>query len=220
MVLSRGAITTSSSLQHQSPTARLPSPWSPNQQRPASPARLDGRVPASRGLPCPPVEHPPAMCGPTTGRPSSSTFGSLSFCLPQRPSLVSSPALSRSKSSFSSRFLGTHISRSTSAIVANFRRYFPYFITVGSLTVIFIIGIFWLIAQRRLLPAIVMIGAFMFFVLWLVGLVIVGIQLFGPNGSIQSVCDVQVFGRNPTGQSERTMAWLQQRNICTWTFSM
>ncbi|RSL72477.1 hypothetical protein CEP53_001082 [Fusarium sp. AF-6] len=92
--------------------------------------------------------------------------------------------------------------------------YFPYFITVGSLTVIFIIGIFWLIAQRRLLPAIVMIGAFMFFVLWLVGLVIVGIQLFGPNGSIQSVCDVQVFGRNPTGQSERTMAWLQQRNIC------
>jgi hypothetical protein len=99
--------------------------------------------------------------------------------------------------------------------VANFRRYFPYFITVGSLTVIFIVGIFWLIAQRRLLPAIVMIGAFMFFVLWLVGLVIVGIQLFGPNGSIQSVCDVQVFGRNPTGQSERTMAWLQQRNICT-----
>ncbi|KAJ4308907.1 hypothetical protein N0V84_011813 [Fusarium piperis] len=92
--------------------------------------------------------------------------------------------------------------------------YFPYFITVGCLTVLFVIGIFWLIVQRRLLPAIVMIGAFMFFVLWLVGLVIVGIQLFGPNGSIQSVCDVQVFGRNPTGQTERTMAWLQQRNIC------
>lgn len=159
------------------------------------------------------------MCGPTTGRPFSSTFGSLSFCSPRRPSSVSFPALSRSRSSSSSQFLGTHNSRSTSAIVANFRRYFPYFITVGSLTVIFIIGIFWLIAQRRLLPAIVMIGAFMFFVLWLVGLVIVGIQLFGPNGSIQSVCDVQVFGRNPTGQSERTMAWLQQRNICTWIFS-
>lgn len=155
------------------------------------------------------------MCGPTTGRPSSSTFGFLSFCWPRRPSLASLPALSRSRSSSSSRFLGTHISRSWSAIVANMRRYFPYFITVGSLTVLFVIGIFWLIAQRRLLPAIVMIGAFMFFVLWLVGLVIVGIQLFGPDGSIQSVCDVQVFGRNPTGQTERTMAWLQQRNICT-----
>ncbi|KAF4981853.1 hypothetical protein FZEAL_2432 [Fusarium zealandicum] len=92
--------------------------------------------------------------------------------------------------------------------------YFPYFIVVGCLSIVFILIIFWLIAQRRLLPAIVMIGAFMFFVMWLVGLVVVAIQLFGPSGSIQSVCDVQVFGRNPTGQSERTMAWLQQRSIC------
>jgi hypothetical protein len=95
------------------------------------------------------------------------------------------------------------------------RRYFPYFITVGSLSILFILGIFWLIGQRRLLPAIVMVGGFMFFILWLVGLVVVAIQLFGPDGSIQSVCDVQVFGRNPKGTSEATMAWLQQRNICT-----
>ncbi|KAH6984533.1 hypothetical protein BKA56DRAFT_316510 [Ilyonectria sp. MPI-CAGE-AT-0026] len=92
--------------------------------------------------------------------------------------------------------------------------YFPYLITVASLGILFIGIIFWLIAQRRLLPAIVMIGAFMLFVLWLVGLVIVAIQLFGPSNSINSVCSVEVFGRNPTGQNEATMAWLQQRNIC------
>lgn len=96
-------------------------------------------------------------------------------------------------------------------------RYFPYLITVASLGIFFIGIIFWLIAQRRLLPAIVMIGAFMLFVLWLVGLVIVAIQLFGPSNSIDSVCSVEVFGRNPTGQNEATMAWLQQKNICTWS---
>ncbi|KAH6896711.1 hypothetical protein B0T10DRAFT_162601 [Thelonectria olida] len=101
--------------------------------------------------------------------------------------------------------------------------YFPYLITVACLGVVFIGIIYWLIAQRRLLPAIVMIGAFMLFVLWLVGLVMIGIQLFGPDNSIQSVCSIQVFNRNPKGQTEETMAWLQQRNICqSWqlAFSM
>lgn len=92
--------------------------------------------------------------------------------------------------------------------------YFPYLITVACLGVVFIGIIYWLIVQRRLLPAIVMIGAFMLFILWLVGLVMIAIQLFGPDESIQSVCDIQVFNRNPKGQTEETMAWLQQRNIC------
>jgi hypothetical protein len=100
--------------------------------------------------------------------------------------------------------------------MANRGRYFPYFITVAALSILFIVGIFWLISQRRLLPAIVMVGGFMFFVLWLTGLVVVAMQLFGPDGSIQSVCDVQVFGRDPKGTSVATMAWLQQRNICTF----
>jgi hypothetical protein len=59
-----------------------------------------------------------------------------------------------------------------------------------------------------------MIGAFMLFVLWLVGLIIVSIQLWGPNGSVQSNCNLVVFDINPTGSSERTMAWLMQRSIC------
>lgn len=59
-----------------------------------------------------------------------------------------------------------------------------------------------------------MIGAFMLFVLWLVGLVIVSIQLWGPSGSVQSMCNVYVFGQNPTSQTLETLAWMQQKNIC------
>jgi len=92
--------------------------------------------------------------------------------------------------------------------------YFPYFITVTALSIVFIGGLFWLIAQRRLLPAIVMIGAFILFVLWLTGLIIVSIELFGPSGSISSVCDMEVFSRNPHGQTEVVLAFLQQKNIC------
>ena len=54
----------------------------------------------------------------------------------------------------------------------------------------------------------------MLFVLWLVGLVIVAIELFGPSGSIQGLCNIEVFNRSPKGQTEETLAWLQQRNIC------
>ncbi|GAO14284.1 uncharacterized protein UV8b_07439 [Ustilaginoidea virens] len=92
--------------------------------------------------------------------------------------------------------------------------YFPYYITVGCIALLFIGGIFWLIANRRLLPAIVMIGAFVLFVMWLVGLVVVSVQLWGPDGSIQSTCSLQVFNRNPHGLNQETLAWLQQKNIC------
>lgn len=92
--------------------------------------------------------------------------------------------------------------------------YFPYYITVASLVILFIGLMVWLIAQKRLLPAIVMVGAFILFVMWLVGMIVIAIQLFGPDGSIQSVCNIEVFGENPTGQSLETLAWLQQRNIC------
>ncbi|KAK5995426.1 hypothetical protein PT974_03831 [Cladobotryum mycophilum] len=92
--------------------------------------------------------------------------------------------------------------------------YFPYYITVTAIAILFIFGVIYLMSQRRLLPAIVMIGAFMLFVLWLVGLVVVSIELWGPGGSIQSTCDLRVFNQNPKGKTETTLAWLQQRNIC------
>ncbi|KAK3901868.1 hypothetical protein C8A05DRAFT_44586 [Staphylotrichum tortipilum] len=94
--------------------------------------------------------------------------------------------------------------------------YFPYYITVASLTVSFILLLLWLIFQRRLLPSIVMIGGFVLFVLWLVGLVVISIQLWGPSASVSSNCDLYVFGADPQprGQSIQTLAWLAQRAIC------
>ncbi|KAK3934965.1 hypothetical protein QBC46DRAFT_272729 [Diplogelasinospora grovesii] len=94
--------------------------------------------------------------------------------------------------------------------------YFPYYITVGALTVTFIVVLLWLIYQRRLLPSIVMIGGFILFVLWLVGLIVISVELWGPTGSVSSNCNLFVFGANPqpTGQSLNTLAWLEQRTIC------
>lgn len=93
-------------------------------------------------------------------------------------------------------------------------RYFPYFITVGAITMLFIGGIVWLIYNRLLLPAIVMVGAFIVFVLWMVGLVAVSIQLWGPGGSVQDTCNLQVFNQSPQSSTESTLAWMQQKNIC------
>lgn len=93
-------------------------------------------------------------------------------------------------------------------------RYFPYYITVAALVIVFIVILLWLIFQRRLLPSIVMIGGFMLFVLWLTGLIVTSVQLWGPSGSVSSNCNAAVFDRNPTGQTLETLAWLQQRSIC------
>jgi hypothetical protein len=92
--------------------------------------------------------------------------------------------------------------------------YFPYFITVGALVVSYIVMIIWLVSQRRLLPGIVMIGAFILFILWLVGLIVVSINLWGPTSSVSTICNLRVFSQNPTGETTEVLAWLQQRNIC------
>ncbi|KYK54866.1 hypothetical protein DCS_06827 [Drechmeria coniospora] len=92
--------------------------------------------------------------------------------------------------------------------------YFPYCIVVSIVAIAFLVCIFCLIAHRRLLPAIVMSGAFVLFVLWMVGLVAVSMQLWGPNGSVHGNCSLQVFNRSPTGMSQDTLAWMQQKNIC------
>lgn len=95
------------------------------------------------------------------------------------------------------------------------RRYFPYYITVAAIVIVFIWIMLWLIFQRRLLPAIVMIGGFMLFVLWLVGLIVVSVELWGGNG-VAAACNAQVFGVDPqpTGETLQTLAWLQQQSIC------
>jgi hypothetical protein len=94
-------------------------------------------------------------------------------------------------------------------------RYFPYLITVSALTVGFLGMLLWLISQRRLLPSIVIIGAFMFFVLWMVGLIVVSMELWGPQGSVSSNCNLLVFSQTPTpGNNQANLAWLEQKSIC------
>jgi hypothetical protein len=93
-------------------------------------------------------------------------------------------------------------------------RYFSYYIVVAALAIAFVLLLLWLIYQRRLLPSIVMIGGFILFILWLVGLIVVSVQLWGPSGSVSSNCNLAVFSQSPTGQTLETLAWLEQRNIC------
>jgi hypothetical protein len=97
-------------------------------------------------------------------------------------------------------------------------RYFPYFITVSSLVILYIAALLWLVIQQRLLPAIVLLGAFLLWILWLVGLIVVSIQLWGPTGSVNGVCNIAVFSKNPLGDTIATMAWLQQKSICEFAF--
>ncbi|KAI1734610.1 arginase-like protein [Xylaria scruposa] len=92
--------------------------------------------------------------------------------------------------------------------------YFAYYITVSGLTVLFIVMLLWLIAQRRLLPSIVIIGAFVLFVLWLVGLIVISIELWGPAGSVSVNCDNLVWNNPQHGNNQATLAWLEQRSIC------
>ncbi|TVY81969.1 hypothetical protein LSUE1_G004362, partial [Lachnellula suecica] len=96
--------------------------------------------------------------------------------------------------------------------------YFPYWITVSSLSIIFILIMLWLISQRQLLPGIVIMGSFILFILWIVGLIVISIQLWGPTGSVSSNCNLFVDGNESHGASLETLAWLEQKSICqSWT---
>ena len=92
-------------------------------------------------------------------------------------------------------------------------RYFPYYITVASFSILYVSLLVFLLSRHRLLPAIVMIGAFLVSVLWFVGLVVVSLQLWGGNG-VNGECNLRVFDRNPTGDSRETLAWMMEKSIC------
>lgn len=96
--------------------------------------------------------------------------------------------------------------------------YFPYWVTVGALSITYICVMLWLISQRQLLPGIVIMGAFMLFVLWTVGLIVISVQLWGPIGSVNANCEFYVNSMQSTGPSTDTLGWLEQRSICqSWT---
>jgi hypothetical protein len=89
----------------------------------------------------------------------------------------------------------------------------PYGVTVGALCVIFIIIEIILIAQRRLLPGIMLLLSFTFLVLFIAGAVGTGIQLFGGR-NINNQCNRYVFNDRQYGATIETLAFLQQQNIC------
>lgn len=72
----------------------------------------------------------------------------------------------------------------------------------------------WLISQRSLLPGIVILGSFVLFVLWLVGLIVTSIEFWGPTGNVNTECNIYVNGKTVTGPNINTLAWLEQRSIC------
>ena len=93
-------------------------------------------------------------------------------------------------------------------------RYMPYWVVCGSLALAFLVLILWLVAQRKLLPGIVILGSFILFVLWLTGLIKSSIVLWGPQGSVNDNCMQYVTNMPVHGQSLNTLAWLEQNSIC------
>ena len=80
--------------------------------------------------------------------------------------------------------------------------------------IVFILLLLYLISQRTLLPGIVIIGSFILFILWLVGLIVMSIELWGPTGSVNTNCNIYVVAQNTMGPSVATLAWLEQHSIC------
>jgi hypothetical protein len=93
------------------------------------------------------------------------------------------------------------------------------------MTLLFIGTMLYLINNRALLPGIVMMGSFIMFVLWVVGLIVISVQLWGPAGSVNGNCNIYVMNAQSTGSSLNTLAWLEQKSICqswmaAWAFEL
>lgn len=102
---------------------------------------------------------------------------------------------------------------SKGAILTQTLRIMPYGVTVGALGIIFIIIEIVYIAQRKLVPGIMMLFSFILLVLFIAGIIGTAIQLFaGPN--INNQCNTYVFNDDSSGPNVNTLAFLQQRNIC------
>jgi len=91
---------------------------------------------------------------------------------------------------------------------------FPYWVTVGGISILFILIMLYLISQRSLLPGVVILGSFILFVLFLVGLIVTSIELWGPTGNVNGNCNLYVSDQQSFGQSINTLAWLEQSSIC------
>lgn len=119
------------------------------------------------------------------GQPHSSTYGALSCTAPRGPFSESTRPLSRSNNNSVSACHGKYHSDQIPDYTLTSCRLFPYGVTVGVLTIIFLWVIEVMLYQRNLLPGVVMLGAFILFVLYLTGLIECAIQLFG---SVRTFC--------------------------------
>lgn len=93
-------------------------------------------------------------------------------------------------------------------------RYFTYNIVTSALGILFLLTTISLIHQRSLLPGIMLLGSLILLILWLVGLIVVSIELWGPQGNVAGNCQLYVQNRVSVGQSLDTLAWLEQNTIC------
>ncbi|KAL1962078.1 hypothetical protein VTN77DRAFT_606 [Rasamsonia byssochlamydoides] len=91
---------------------------------------------------------------------------------------------------------------------------FPYMVTVGVLGIAFVFLILFLVAQRFLIPGIIIFGSFILFVLWLTGLIETALQLYGGTANVNSNCQNYVANQPYKGNTVEALAWLTQINIC------
>ncbi|KAJ5722608.1 arginase [Penicillium malachiteum] len=91
---------------------------------------------------------------------------------------------------------------------------FPFMVTSSSLAVLFIFVVLFLIAQRLLLPGILILGSFILFVLFLTGLIETSLQMYGVVGNVNSNCQNYVVKNKSTGNNLDTLGWLTQITIC------
>jgi len=92
---------------------------------------------------------------------------------------------------------------------------FPFGVTVGALTITFVIIELIMISQKRLLPGMMMLGAFILLALYLTGLIETAILLFGSPTNVSGNCQRWVNNNQSHGATIETLAWLQQNNICS-----
>jgi hypothetical protein len=99
-------------------------------------------------------------------------------------------------------------------LIVHLHRLFPFGVTVGALTVAFILLELIMVSQRRIVPGMMMLGSFILLVLYITGLIETAILLFGSPTNVSANCSKYVTNAQSHGATETTLAWLQQSNIC------
>jgi hypothetical protein len=71
-----------------------------------------------------------------------------------------------------------------------------------------------LTARRLLIPGLILLGAFILFVLWLTLLIETALQLYGPRANVNADCLNRIERQPFSGTTIETLQFLTQTNIC------